>query len=129
MKHLTHLPVWIGFSENCLCIRPIRYSRNAADRKSSTSKQVDTVNISFGRGNEDKTVLSLVVHLAFWGTTISPLGGFNTQLAGTVQKHATGCVLTQTWVNNQISTFTVTLSHHWLLLLAKLFPFLYWTQS
>jgi hypothetical protein len=96
MQHLTHLLVWIGFSENWLCIRPMRYSKNAADRKSSTSKHVDTVNISFGRGNKEMTVLPLVVHLSFGGTPFSPLGSCDVQSAGKVQQHIAGCLLTQT---------------------------------
>ena len=129
MKHLTYLPVWIGFAENQLSIHLIWFHRNTADRKSSASKQTDRfISISIS-GDKNKAVGSPLVHLTFRGTPILPLGTSDVKPAGTVQQHITGCVLSQTWVTNWITTFTMTLSDCWLLLLAKLFHFLYWTQT
>jgi hypothetical protein len=62
----------------------MRYSRNTAEKKSSTSKHVDTVNISFGRGNKDETVLPLVIRLGFCDTPTLLFGSVDAQPAETV---------------------------------------------
>jgi hypothetical protein len=79
MKPVTDLPVWIGLSANWLCIRPIRYNRNAADRNSSTSKPVDTVSIKVGCGNKDKIVLHLVNCTGFSDIPTFPFGSLDRQ--------------------------------------------------
>lgn len=74
----------IGLSENCVCIRPIRYNRNAADRNSSTSKPVDIINIKVGRGNKEKIVLPLVNRVDFSDTPTLPFGSLDGQPVDTV---------------------------------------------
>jgi hypothetical protein len=79
MESLTYLPVRTRFSENWLCIRPIRYSRNAADRNSKTSKPVDMISISDGCGNRDERALSLVNRSVFSDDLTLPFGNLDVQ--------------------------------------------------
>lgn len=83
MASLTYLPVRTGFSGNRLCIRPMRYSRNAADRNSRTSKPVAMISISVGCGNKDDRALSLVNRLGFSDTLTLPFGSLDVQPVST----------------------------------------------
>ena len=81
----------------------MRYSRNAAERNSSTSKHVDTVNINFGRGNKDERVLLLVMCLGFCDTPSLPFGSFDTQPAGTVYLYCDTLKLLTTAIRKDFS--------------------------
>jgi hypothetical protein len=84
MESLTYLPVMTGFSGNRFCIRPMRYSRNAADRNSRTSKPVAMISISVGCGNKDEKALSLVNRFGFSDTLTLPFGSLDVQPVSTI---------------------------------------------
>jgi len=62
----------------------MRYSKNAADRKSSTSRPVDMISINEGCGNKDEAVLPLVNRTGFSDTPTLPFGSFDGQPVSTV---------------------------------------------